>query len=185
MARHQVDLGLPEEPDPIVWLTVLGLVTLAAGATALRIVEARVDGVGVARRIYAAACFIGALGLIVLALAPDDLTGMAGVVLVGGISWTVTRCVSVIWVNRRATPDVRATLQSFLAQAEYAGEIFLGIGLGILAQSTSIAVAMMGSCVLVAGAGVLVARSRAGRGRGAAADVPDRSASRLLSVLRR
>jgi len=160
--RRLVELGFPG-PDPIVWLTALGLVTLAVGALALRIVEARIDGVGVARRLYAAACFIGALGLIVLAHAPDNATGMAGVLLVDGIAWPVTRCVSVIWVNRRATSDVRATVQSFLAQAEYFGEIFLGITLGILAQATSITIAMMGSCALTACAGVLVVRSRAGR----------------------
>ncbi|MBI1813659.1 MAG: MFS transporter [Deltaproteobacteria bacterium] len=161
--KRLVELGFPERPAPIVWLTALGLVTLAVGALALRIVEARIDGVGVGRRVYSAACIIGALGLIVLAVAPDDITAMAGVLLVSGISLTVTRCVSVIWVNRRATSDVRATVQSFLAQAEYFGEISLGIALGILAQATSIAVAMMGSCALIACAGALVVRSRAER----------------------
>jgi MFS family permease len=163
--KRLVELGFPEKPDPIVWLTALGLVTLAVGAVALRIVEARIDGVGVARRLYAAACFLGALGTIVLAQAPDDLTGMAGVLLMGGIALPVTRCVSIVWVNRRATSDVRATVQSFLAQAEYLGEIFLGVTLGILAQATSIAVALTGSCALIACAGALVARSRAGRPR--------------------
>jgi hypothetical protein len=90
---------------------------------------------------------------------------MAGVLLVEGVAWPVTRCVSVIWVNRRATSDVRATVQSFLAQAEYLGEISLGILLGILAQATSIAVAMTGSCALAVCAGALVARSRTGRAR--------------------
>ncbi len=161
--RRLVELGFPAELDPIVWLTALGILTLTVGALALRIVEARIDGVGVARRLYATACFVGALGLIVLAHAPDAVTGMAGVLLVEGIAWPVTRCVSVIWVNRRATSDVRATLQSFLSQAEYFGEISLGIGLGILAQATSISLAMLGSCALVACAGALVARSRAGR----------------------
>jgi hypothetical protein len=143
--KRLIELGFPDEPDPIVWFTALGLASLATGALALRIVESRIDGVGVARRIYAVTCFVGALGLIVLALAPDEISGMAGVLLVGGIAWPVTRCVSVIWVNRRATSDVRATVQSFLAQAEYLGEIFLGIGLGILAQASSIGVGMLGS----------------------------------------
>ena len=114
----------------------------------------------------------------VLALAPDSATGMAGVLLVGGIAWSVTRCVSVIWVNRRTTSDVRATLQSFLSQVEYLSEISLGLALGILAQATCIAVAMMGSCALVAGAGVLVVRSRAGR---APSDEPQPSQSDLSS----
>ncbi len=161
--KRLIELGLPQQPDPIVWLTALGLATLAVGALALRIVEARIGGVGVAGRTYAAACFIGALGLLLLALAPDDAIGMAGVVLVGGIGWSVTRCVSVIWVNQRTTSDVRATVQSFLAQAEYFGEIILGISLGILAQATNIAAGMLGACTLVTCAGVWVARSRVGR----------------------
>ena len=57
------------------------------------------------------------------------------------------------------TSDVRATVQSFLAQAEYLGEISLGIALGNLAQATSISVAMLGSCALVAYAGVPRMRS--------------------------
>jgi MFS family permease len=159
-AKQLVDLGLSEKPDPIVWLTALGLVGMAVGALALRIVEARIEGLGVAPRAYAAACFVGALGLVVLVLAPDEVTGMAGVLLVSGIAWPVTRTVSVIWVNRRTTSDVRATVQSFLAQAEYLGEISFGFALGILAQATSIPVAMIGSCALLVWAGLLAVRSR-------------------------
>jgi MFS family permease len=160
-AKRLVELGFPGAVDPIVWLTGLGLVALLLAALALRIVEARIEGAGVARRAYAAACVTGALGLVVLAAAPDAVTGMAGVLVVEGIAWKVTRTVGVIWVNRRTTSNVRATVQSFLGQAEYLGEITLGIGLGVLAQATSIPAAMLGSCALVAGAGALVARSRA------------------------
>lgn len=159
--RHLVELGLSAKPEPIVWLTARGVVTLAVGALALRVVEARVDGVAVAPRAYAAACFVGALGLAVLAHAPDEVTGMAGVLLVAGIAEPVTPTVSVIWVNRRATSDVRATVQSFLAQAEYVGEISFGFALGVLAQATSIGLAMTGSCALVICAGLLALRSRA------------------------
>jgi hypothetical protein len=134
--KRLVALGFHEEPDPIVWFTLLGLVTLAVGALALRIVEARIDGVGVARRVYAVTCFVGAIGLILLAHAPDDVTGMAGVLLVGGVAWTVIR------VNRRATSDVRATVQSFLGQAESSGEILGGLALGVLAQASTISVAL-------------------------------------------
>ncbi len=161
--KRLVDLGFPDEPDPIVWFTALGIATLAVGAIALRIVEARIDGVGVARRMYAAVCFIGAIGLIVLAHAPDDVTGMMGVLLVGGVAWPVIRSVSVIWVNRRATSDVRATVQSFLGQVESIGEIGGGLALGVLAQATSITVALTFSCALVGSAGLLVLRSQAGR----------------------
>ena len=161
--KRLVDLGFPDDPDPIVWFTALGVATLAVGAIALRIVEARIDGVGVARRMYAAVCFIGAIGLIVLAHAPDDVTGMMGVLFVGGVAWPVIRSVSVIWVNRRATSDVRATVQSFLGQVSSIGEIGGGLALGVLAQATSITVALTFSCALVGSAGLLVLRSRAGR----------------------
>ncbi len=158
--KQLVGLGFPAKPDSIVWFAALGLVTLAVGALALRIVEARIDGARVARRVYAAACFIGALGLALLAAAPDVFTGMSGVLVVGGGALTVTRCTSVIWVNQRTTSDVRATVHSFLSQAEYLGEITLGFGLGALAQASGIAAAMLGACALVALTGALVLRLR-------------------------
>jgi hypothetical protein len=158
--KRLVELGLPNRVEPIVWLTGLGVAGFAVGALTLRIVEAHIEGVGVARRVYAAACFIGAFGLIVLAAAPGYLTGSAGVLLVGGIALIVTRAVGVVWVNRRTNNEVRATMQSMLAQAEYGGEILCGITLGLLAQATTITVAFACSAALMAYTGVMVVRSR-------------------------
>jgi MFS family permease len=158
--KRLVELGLPDQSNPILWFTGLGIGTYAVGALALRIVEARIDGVGVARRVYAAACGIGVLGLIALVGAPGYLAGSAGVLLVSGIAMTVTSAVGEIWVNRRTTSDVRATVQSFLAQVEYGGEILFGLMLGAIAQFTTIPVAFACSSALIAGAGVMVVRSR-------------------------
>jgi MFS family permease len=158
--RRLVELGFPGQTDPIVWFTGLGIIAFAVGALALRIVEARINGVGVARRIYAAACFTGALGLLSLACAPGIFIGSAGVLLVGGIALTVTRAVGAIWINRRTTSDVRATMHSILAQAEYGGEILLGVTLGALAQVTTITVAFACASALIAGAGAMVMRAR-------------------------
>lgn len=83
-----------------------------------------------------------------------------------GVAWTVIRAVSVIWVNRRATSDVRATVQSFLGQVESIGEILGGLVMGVLAQATSITVALTCSCAMVACAGLVVTRSHAGRHTG-------------------
>lgn len=160
--KQLLELGLAKHAEPITWLTALGLVTLLAGALALRVVQARIDGMGTAPRVYTAACCIAVMGLLVLAHAPDEVTGMAGVLLVAGIAWPITRTISVIWVNRRVTSDVRATVQSFLAQAEYAGEISFGFVLGILAQATTIGAAMIGACALVGCAGAMAVWSRAG-----------------------
>lgn len=165
--KRLVELGLPTVPDPIVWFTALGLVALAFGAVSLRIVEARIDEVGSARHLYAAACFLGALGLLMLAHAPEDLSGMAGVLLFAGVGAPVTRAVGEIWVNRRVTSDVRATVHSFLSQVESFGEIVGGLAIGLLAQATDMSVALTCSCVLVAFAGVLVLRSRGDRLAGA------------------
>ena len=161
--KRLISLGLPSLADSIVWFTGLGIIALVLGALALRIVEARIDGAGVARRVYAAACFTGALGLIALAGAPGFVIGSAGVLLVSGIALTVTRAVGVIWVNRRTSSDVRATVQSILAQAEYSGEIVCGFTLGALAQATTMSVAFACSAALIMGAGVMVVRAGAGR----------------------
>jgi predicted MFS family arabinose efflux permease len=154
--KRLVGLGFPSEPDPIVWFTVLGIATAIVGWVVLRGVERHVAGERAARRLYAAACAAGTLGLLTLAHAPNDTIGIAGVLFVSGIAWTVVRSVSVIWVNRRATSDVRATLQSFLTQTESTGEIIGGLTLGVVAQSGSITTALTCSAVLLLAAGTLV-----------------------------
>jgi hypothetical protein len=132
------------------------IVAFAVGALALRRVEARIAGAGLTRRVYAVACGIGTLGVLLLAAAPDVVSGSAGVLMVTGIAWTVTCAVAAIWVNRRTTSEVRATVHSFLAQMEYGGEIVCGAVLSVLAQATSITGALVGACALVAGAGMVV-----------------------------
>lgn len=171
--KRLLALGVPQQPDPIVWFTALGLAALALGALALRIVQGRIDDTGVAPRVYAAACVVGALALVVLGVAPDAMTGSAGVLLFAGIAEPVTRSVSVIWVNRRATSDVRATVHSFLAQAESVGEIAGGIGLALLARSAGLPALLICASAIVALAGVLVFRSR-----------DDRSAPRVAHIAR-
>lgn len=156
--KRLVELGFPEAPHPIVWLSAVGLLALLLTAIALRIVEARIQGAGVARRVYAGACGVGVLGLLVLALAPDLVTAMAGLLVVRSMTWPLTRTMGVIWVNRRATSDVRATVQSLLAGAEFAGEIALGVALGVLAQLAGLPSAFTCAAALLALTTVLVSR---------------------------
>ncbi|EFH88446.1 MFS transporter [Ktedonobacter racemifer] len=159
--KQIVNLGFPS--DPVLWYTAVGLCSSAAGVVALHIVQARIDGVGVARHIYALTCFIGVLGLLVLAEAPDAIIGGAGVLLVSGIAFNVTRTVSVIWVNRRTTSDVRATVRSFLDQAESIGEICGGFALAAIAGVAGISIALLISAALIAFTGMMVALSSADR----------------------
>jgi MFS family permease len=141
-AKRLVALGWPRRPDPVVWYSALGLVVLLLSAVVLKLVETRIDGVDTARRTYIVAGTLGALGLLVLAHAPNTATAVVGVLLVGGMSLTVLRVVGAIWVNRRTTDEARATVLSFLAQAEYLGEIVVGFSLALFARFTSVTVAM-------------------------------------------
>jgi MFS family permease len=159
--KQLVNLGVPNEP--VLWWTAIEILSFAGGAVVLRLVEPRINRVGAARRIYALACFIGVLGMAVVAYASDALIAAIGILLVSGIAFNVTRPVSVVWVNRRTTSEVRATVHSCLSQAESIGEIFGGLALTVLAESGGVSVALVASGALIALAGIAVAVSRADR----------------------
>ena len=159
--RQLVDVGFAG--DPIPWYTGILIVAFGAGALALRFVEARIHGAGVARRTYALACVLGGAGLVVLARAPDAVVGGLGILLASGIAFNVTRAVSVVWVNRRTTSDVRATVHSFLSQAECAGEVVGGAGLAVVARTAGISAALVTSGTLFACTAAIVACSRGDR----------------------
>jgi hypothetical protein len=144
--------------DPVGWLAVLGVLTLLAGAAALRIVQRRIEGTDAALRGYVVACAAGAVGLIVLAGAPEELSGSAAVLLVAGIALPLTRTISTIWVNRETTSDVRATVHSFLAQAEYLGEIMCGLAIAVLARFAGLSSALVACAALFAITVLLVVR---------------------------
>ncbi len=69
--KQLIDRGFPG--DPVLWYTALGILSFVLAAAALRLVEARIDGPGVAKRAYVLACLTGVAGLIVLTCAPDAL----------------------------------------------------------------------------------------------------------------
>jgi hypothetical protein len=157
--RRLVELGLPG--NPAVSYAAAGILSSAAGAIALRLVEARIEGASAARRAYALGCLAGASGLVMLALAPDLIVGGIGLVLASGVSSGVTRAVSVIWVNRRTTSDIRATVHSFLSQAETAGEIVGGLTLLATAQAAGMPGTFIAAGTLIACVGALITVPRA------------------------
>jgi hypothetical protein len=57
--KRLVDLGFPA--SPVIWFAGLGVVTLVAGAAALRLVEPRVNDTRAAWRGYVVSCVAGAL----------------------------------------------------------------------------------------------------------------------------
>jgi MFS family permease len=153
-ARRLVDVGLPT--DPVLWFTVLGFLGLLAGATVLRVVEPHVDDERAALRGYVAACVAGAAGAVALAYAPEEVSGSAAVLLVAGIALPLTRTLSTIWVNRRTSAEVRATVHSFLAQAEYLGEIVCGVGIVVVAGLAGATPALVAGGALFAIAVLLI-----------------------------
>jgi MFS family permease len=158
--RRLILRGIPSDPDPIVWFAAIALLAAAIGATTLRNDEARIDGTGVTRRVYVTACVTGAVGLLAFAHAPNAASAVAGALLVSGIGFPTTRVAGTILVNRRVTSDVRATVHSFLSQAENLGEIILGVALAFIAGSTSSTVTLTVSAALLALAGAVVSRAR-------------------------
>jgi MFS family permease len=155
-ALRLVDIGLSW--DPVAWFTLLGVLTLLLGAAALRVVEARIDDVRTALRGYVIACAAGAVGAVGLAGAPEEVSGSAAVLLVTGIALPLTRTIGTIWVNRQTSGDVRATVHSFLAQAEYLGEIVCGFAVAAVALLAGVSVALATSGALFAVTVLLVQR---------------------------
>jgi hypothetical protein len=168
---HQlVVIGMPTHPALIFWFAALSLVGVASGALALRFVETRVEGTGVIKRTYVLSCIVGVAGLVLFANAPDVETAVAGSLLVSGLAMPVSRTAAVIWVNRRTTAGVRATVHSLVSQAEQTGEIVFGLSLAGLAAAGSATVALMGSAILVAcAAAVVAATNEQAPGRGPSA----------------
>lgn len=150
LPKGLLDLGLPQAQDPVLWLTALGLVTLGVGAVALRLVENGLADEPSLRRLYLAGGLLGVGGLLLFAAAPDNWSAMAGAILVHGIAWNILRVVGVVWINGRSASRERATLQSFLSQAENLGEVVLGLALGLVAEFAGIPLAIAGAALLVA-----------------------------------
>jgi MFS family permease len=159
--KRLIDIGLPS--DPVVWFMVLGIITLFVGAAALRVVEHRIEGVRTAQLGYVLACLAGVAGLVVLAIAPEELSGSAAILFVSGIAVPLTRTLSTIWVNRQTSGDVRATVHSFLAQSEYLGEIVFGVGIAAVARIAGLSPALIAGGALFAIAMLLVLRVDASR----------------------
>jgi hypothetical protein len=162
LERRLIGLGFGAGVNPIVWFTALGLATLILGSAVLRIVEVRIDGDDVARRTYIACCAAGVAGLTLFASAPDIRYAIAGVLLTTGCAHpgAIVRAVTEIWVNRRTTSGVRATVHSVVSLAEHVGEIAFGLTLAAVAATADLTAALIGSAVLLAIAGGLVSRAR-------------------------
>ena len=135
-------------------------VAAATGVVALLWLEARISGVGAARRAYMAAATAATCGVVVFAHAPSLEVAIVGSLLVSGIGLPTIRIASTVAVNRRTSSDVRATMHSLLSQSENLGEIVCGLVLAAVASQTSPTITLTASAVFIAVAGLLVSRTR-------------------------
>jgi MFS family permease len=131
--KQLVALGYPN--DPVLWYTALMVVASGAGVVALHVVERRTRFL---RANYVLACGLGSAGAILLATAPNAVLGSVGVVALVGVAFSVTRAISEIWVNERVSSEVRATVLSFLSQAETVGEAIGSVLLALLARAAGV-----------------------------------------------
>jgi acyl-CoA hydrolase len=63
----------------------------------------------------------------------------------------------------RITSDVRATVHSYLSEAESIGEIFGGFALALLTKAAGISIALIAAGAILAFAGAMVVRFRTDR----------------------
>jgi hypothetical protein len=155
-----LDIGLPG--DPVAWLTALGVLSLVLGAATLRAVEPHIEGVRTVRRGFVTACGVAAVAVAGLAGAPEGASGSVAVLLAAG-ALPLTRIFATIWVNRETSGEVRATVHSMLAQAEYLGAMVCGLAVAAIARFAGLPLALVACGALLAIAIALV--GRAGRGR--------------------
>lgn len=175
--KRLIDLGLPDGTSPVLFFTGLGLLGLAAGAALLRILEPTIATSTGPRRVYAAMAGLAALGAVLIALvgigdpAPGSVgplaLGAAGIVATRGLAWAVLPVAAAVWVNRGTTSATRATVQSFVGQADAAGQIVGGLAIGWVARAAGIPAAVTIAAALFAAAGLVVLTGRSpARGAG-------------------
>ncbi|HZN16956.1 MAG TPA: MFS transporter [Micromonosporaceae bacterium] len=148
-----VDIGLPT--DPVAWLTALGVLAFLMGAAALRLVQPHVEGVHTVRRCYVVACGVAAVGAVGLAGAPEEVSGSMAVLLAAG-ALPLTRTFGTIWVNRQTSGDIRATVHSLLAQADYLGVVACGLAVAATARFAGLPLALVACGALLTATVLLI-----------------------------
>ncbi len=144
--QRLVDVGLPEDIDEVLVIGAIVAANSLVGAFMLSVAKKRARGSSVVPAM--AVLLVGVAGGILL-LAHMQILALAGLglILQGGFSITTVPLVTT-WANTFAASENRATVHSFVGQAEAFGEILGGIALGALAQLTTVPTAMTASAAL-------------------------------------
>jgi MFS family permease len=147
-----IDLGLPG--DPTAWLTALGISAFLLGALGLSAVRSSLGGV---TTWYVLTCLVGAAGVTGLAVAPERISASAAV-LIGAGALPLVRTFGTMLVNQHARSDVRATVHSLMAQADYVGGIVCGLVVAGVSRYAGLPVVFVACGALLAAASLLMGR---------------------------
>jgi len=144
--QRLVDVGLPEDIDEVLVIGALVAANSIIGAGMLAIARRRALGASV---VPAMSALLTGVAVGVLLLAHMEVLALAGLglILQGGFFLTTVPLVTT-WANTFASSENRATVHSFVGQAEAFGEILGGIVLGTVAQLATVPTAMTFSALL-------------------------------------
>jgi len=144
--QRLVDVGLPEDLDEALVIGVIVAVRSSFAAAALLVARRRAVGRGVVGAV--AGLLLGvAVGVVVLAQVELLAIAALGLTLQGGLHLATVPLVTT-WANHFAPSSARATVHSFIGQAEAFGEILGGIALGAVAEIFTVPTAMTLSAAL-------------------------------------
>ncbi|MEM9563501.1 MAG: hypothetical protein AAGA93_12830 [Actinomycetota bacterium] len=155
--RRLGDLGLAEL-DEVVLVGVIAMAEALVGAAVLWLTQRRF-GTGRSADAMATLLAASAIGIAVLGLVAVLPVAAAGLVVQGGLRQAAAPFATA-WANANAPSTVRATVHSFVEQANSVGEITGGVLLGLVAAASTVPTAMAVSALLMLGAATAATRDR-------------------------
>lgn len=156
--QRLVDVGLPDDIDQVLVVGAIVAANSIVGAGMLAAAKRRARGASV---VPAMAALLVGVAAGILLLAQMNVLALAGLglILQGGFFLTTVPLVTT-WANTFASSENRATVHSFVGQAEAFGEILGGIALGSVAQLAGVPTAMTVSAGLFLLAAAIASTAR-------------------------
>lgn len=155
-----VELGLPDYDggEAVLFFGVVWFIMAALSIPVMVWLRRRLARPDTARdaRLLARLLIVAGAGALALAVSPIFAVALAGWTVLD-VAGETTYPLAEAMANREASSGVRATVISFLGQAEALGQVFGGIALGLVAQFVSLPIALATAAGLLAVAAIPVA----------------------------
>lgn len=155
-----VELGLPDYDggEAVLFFGVVWFIMAALSIPVMLWLRRRLAQPDTTRdaRLLARLLIVAGVGALALAISPIFALALAGWTILD-VAGETTYPLAEAMVNREASSEVRATVISFLGQAEALGQVLGGVTLGLVAQFVSLPIALATAAGLLAVAAVPVA----------------------------